>query len=105
MIYLLSIIKRKTISDDTLIILVNKMRSLSKHISSILSDDGIINKDIIGFRKIQINLADSTCKIIKTLNYSIINFNNNENKFVNSTDVCINDVILDKFHVNGVMYL
>ena len=103
MIYLLSIIKRKTISDDTLIILVNKMRSLSKHISSILS--GIINKDIIGFRKIQINLADSTCKIIKTLNFSIINFNNNENKFVNSTDVCINDVILDKFHVNGVMYL
>ena len=80
------------------------MRSLSKHIDCILRDDGIINKDIIGFRKIQINLADSTCKIIKTLNFSIINFNNNENKFVNSTDVWIN-VILDKFHVNGVMYL
>ena len=80
------------------------MRSLSKHIDRILRDDGIINKDIIGFRKIQINLADSTCKIIKTLNFSIINFNNNENKFVNSTDVWIN-VILDKFHVNGVMYL
>ena len=80
------------------------MRSLSKHIYCILRDDGIINKDIIGFRKIQINLADSTCKIIKTLNFSIINFNNNENKFANSTDVCIN-VILDKFHVNGVMYL
>ena len=47
------------------------MRSLSKHVVDMVSDDRIINNDIIGFAETQINLSDSTCKIIETLNFLI----------------------------------
>ena len=55
------------------------MRSLSKHVDDIVSDKRLINNDIIGFAETQINPSNSTCKIIKTLNFFNINFNNNEN--------------------------
>ena len=57
------------------------MRSLSKHVDDIVSDNRIKNKDIIGFAETQINLSYSTCKIIETLNFFNIRFNNNQNKF------------------------
>ena len=48
---LFSTIKRNTLSDDTLIILVHNVRSLSKHIDDIESDDRTINNGIIGFTR------------------------------------------------------
>ena len=41
-----------------------------------------MNNDIISFTETQINLSDSTCKIIERLNFFNINFNKNENKFL-----------------------
>ena len=46
-----------------------------------LSENRIINNDIIGFRETQIKPSDYTSKIKETLNAFNINFNNNENKF------------------------
>ena len=43
------------------------MRSLSKHVDEIVSDDRIIDNDVIGFTVRQINSSDSTCKIIETV--------------------------------------
>ena len=43
------------------------MRSLSKHVDKIVSDDRIIDNDVIGFTVSQINSSDSTCKIIGTV--------------------------------------
>ena len=44
------------------------MKSLSKHADHIVSDDKLINREI-GFTETQINLCDSTCKIMETMNY------------------------------------
>ena len=78
------------------------MRSLSKHVDDIVSNKRLIN-DIIGFTETQINPSNSTSKIIKTLNFFNINFNNNENKFLSLAYGCRNDVVvLDKFDTNGV---
>ena len=77
-----STITRNTISDDTITVLVHNVRSLSKHVDDIVSDKRLINHEIIGFTETQINPSNSTCKIIKTLNFFNINFNNNENKFL-----------------------
>ena len=78
------------------------MRSLSKHVDDIVSNKRLIN-DIIGFTETQINPSNSTSKIIKTLNFFNINFNNNENKFLSLAYGCKNDVVvLDKFDTSGV---
>ena len=58
------------------------MRSLSKYIDDIVSDDRIINNDIIEFTEKQTNLSYSTCKTMETLNFFHINFNINENEFL-----------------------
>ena len=55
------------------------MRSFPRHIDDILSDNRIINNDIIGFTETQIKPSDSTSKIIETLNDFNIKFNNNGN--------------------------
>ena len=65
---LFTTVKRSTISDDTLIVLVRNVRSLSKHVSGIVSDDRIMD-DIIGPTETQINRSNSTSKIIETLNF------------------------------------
>ena len=75
----LTTIKRKAISDDTLIVLVHNARSLSKHNDDIVSDEWIMNNDITQFTETQINLSDSICKIIKTVDFFSISFGNNEN--------------------------
>ena len=60
---------------------VHNKRSLSKHVDDIVRNNRIINNDTIGFTETRINLSDSTCKIIKTLNFFNIDFNDNENNF------------------------
>ena len=100
---LFSTIKRNNISGNTITVFVHSARSLSKHINDTICDDRIINNDIIGFTETQINPLDSTCKIMKTLNFFNIGFNNDENKFLSLAHGCRNDVaILDKFNANGV---
>ena len=47
-----------------------------------MTDNRVMNNDIIGFTETQINPSDSTCKIIETLNLFNISFNKNENKFL-----------------------
>ena len=77
-------IKRNTILDDNLKILVHNVRSLSKLVDDIgsdnrminnvmVSEDRMINNDIIGFTETQINPSDSTCKIVETLIFFNIN--------------------------------
>ena len=61
-----------------------------------------MNNDLIEFKETQINLSDSTYKIIQGLNFFNINFNNNENEFLSLAYGCKNDaVVLDKFDGNG----
>ena len=50
----------------------------------------------IGFKETQINLSNCTCKIMKTLIFFIINFNNNENEFLSLANCCRNVAVLDK---------
>ena len=50
-------------------VFVHNVRSLSKYIDDIVSDDRIINNDIIGFTEKQTNLSYSTCKTMETLNF------------------------------------
>ena len=70
-------------SDDTVTIFVYNVQSLSKYIGDIVSDDRIISNDIMGFTKTQISQSDFTCKIMETLIFFNITFNNDENKFLN----------------------
>ena len=72
-------IKRNTISEDTLTVFFHNVRSLSKHVNGILSNDGIMDDEITELTEKQINLSVSTCKIIETLNFFSVNFNNKEN--------------------------
>lgn len=85
------------ISDATLTILVHNLRSLSWHVCDTVSDDRIMND--IGFTEAQISLSNSTCKIIKTLNFSSIKISNNKSLGY----WCTNDnVVLGKLNANGV---
>ena len=61
---LFSTIKRNTLSDDTTTVFIQNVIFLPKNIDNIVSDDRIINKDIIGFTETQINPSGFTCKII-----------------------------------------
>ena len=62
------------------------LKSLSKHVDDIVSDDRITN-----------------CKIIETMRFFKITYNSNENKFLSFAYGCTNDVaVLDKFDANGV---
>ena len=70
---LFSRIKRNAISGDTVTVLVHNVRSLPRHVYDILSDNRIINNDIIGFTETQIKPSDSTSKVIQTLNVFNIN--------------------------------
>ena len=46
---LFSTVKRNAISGDTITVLVHNMKSFPSHVDDILSDNRIINNDIIGF--------------------------------------------------------
>ena len=70
-------------SDDIVTVFVHNVRSFSKYIGDIVSDDKIISNGIMGFTKIQISQSDFTCKIMETFIFFNIIFNNDENKFLN----------------------
>ena len=76
---LFSTIKRNNISEGMILVFAHNVRSLSKHIDDIINDDKIINNYIIGFTETRINPSDFTCKIMETLNFFNLNFNNDEN--------------------------
>ena len=62
-----------------------------------------MNNDIIGLTETQISLLDSTCRIVETLKFFNINFNNSEDKFFILAYGCRNNLaVLDKFDTNGV---
>ena len=99
-------IKRKNTSENTVTVLLHNVRSFSRHVDDIVSDNRITNNDIIGFTETQISPSDSTWKIIETWNVFNINFNMNKNKFLSLAYWCRNDVVLlDKFNANGVSIL
>ena len=75
---LLLAVKINNIVDDTIPEFVLNVRSLSKQIDVIASLDKILNNDVTGFTKTQINLSDSTTKIIKRMDFFNINFINSE---------------------------
>ena len=96
--HLFSTIKRNTISDDAVKVLVHNLSLLSKHIADIVRDDGIKNNGIIGFTETQIDPFDFACKIIEILNFFNINFNNNENRLLSLAYRYGNNVsVLEKF--------
>ena len=74
------------------------MRSLSRHVDDILSDNRIKSNNLTGFTEIQTKLSDSTSKIIETLNFFNINFNNKENKLLSFANGCRNIALLNKFN-------
>ena len=79
------------------------VRTLSKHVDDIVSDDRIIDNDTVRFTDTEINLSDSTCKIIKIFSFFNINVNKSENRFLNLANRCRNDVtVLYKFNGDGV---
>ena len=103
---LFSTLKRSIISDDTITILIHNVRSLSKHVNDIVIDSRIMNNDVIGLIETQIDLSDSTCRIVETLNFFNINFNNSEDKFLSLAYGPRNNVaVLDKFETYGVLSL
>ena len=79
------------------------MRSISKHVNDIVSDNRILNNDIIALTETQSNLPDSTCRIVETSNFFSINFTNSEDKFLSLAYGCRNNFgVFDKFDTNGV---
>ena len=69
-------IKRNNISDNTFTVFVHNTQSLSKHIDDIINDGRVISNEIIGLTETQINSSDSTYKVMKTMNFFNIYFNN-----------------------------
>ena len=90
---LFSTVKRDAFSGDAVTVLVHNVISLPMHVDDILSDNRIINNDIIGFKETQINPSDSTCKMKKTFNLFNINFVSNKNKFLSLAYQCRNDLM------------
>ena len=79
---LFSTIKRNNTSRNTITVFFNNARSFSNHIDDIVSDDRIINNEII---------------------LTINNFNKNKNNFLRLVNGCRKNVaILDKFDSNGM---
>lgn len=74
--------KRKNISDDMITAFAHNVRSISKDIDDIVSGNTIMNADVKLNIETQINPSDSTCKIIQTLTFFNIDFNNNENRIL-----------------------
>ena len=105
MIYF-STVNRNSISGDRVTLIVHTVRSLPGHINDILSDNRIINNNIIGSTETQIKSSDSTYEIIETLNLFNINFNKNENKLLSLPYGRRNDfAVLNKFYANEVSIL
>ena len=103
---LFSTIKRNAVSFDIVTVLVHNVRSLTRHGGDILSDNRIVNNDIIGFTETETKPSDSTSKRIETFNVFNINFNITENKVLSLACGCRNDVaVLNKFDANRISTL
>ena len=72
-------IKRNAISGDTVTVPVHNAKALPIHVGDIVSDNRIINNNVIGFTETQIKPSASHRKIIETLKLFNINSNNNNN--------------------------
>ena len=55
---------------------MHNTQSLSKHIDDIINDGRVISNEIIGLTETQINSSDSPYKVMKTMNFFNIYFNN-----------------------------
>ena len=83
--------------------IIHNAQSLSKHIDDIISDDRIIDNDILGFTETQIKPSNWTCKIIETFNFFDVNFNNKKKKKLSLAYRRRNNIaVLDKFNANGL---
>ena len=71
---LYSSIKLSNILDNTITTFPSNAQALSKEINDMVSEDRIINNNIIGFTETQTHSSDFTCKTIKALNFFNINF-------------------------------
>ena len=72
---------KKTISGNSVTVIVCNMKSLSRHADNIVSDKRIINNEVKRFTEAQIIPSVSTYKITRTLSFFNVNSNDNENKF------------------------
>ena len=94
--------QQSAVLGNTVTVPVYNVRWLPRYIDDILSDNRIINKDIVGYTEAQIKPSDSTCKTIETLNLFNINFNDNKNKSFSLGYGSRNDAtVLNKFDENG----
>ena len=83
-------------------ILIHNVKSLAKYIDDVVLRNDGINNNIIGFIETQINLSDTPCNVIKTVNFFNINFHGNKNSFLTLAYGCRSDIaVLDKSDANG----
>ena len=76
------IIEKVVISEDTTTLLLVNVQSLLKYVFDIVSDNRLINNDILCFTETQIQLHHSTSTIQSFFKKCVIYFNNNSNKFL-----------------------
>lgn len=60
---------RYTLSDVNLTVLVHEVRSLSKHVNDLVSDDKIKTDDNVGITEAQINFLYSIYKVVVNLEF------------------------------------
>ena len=75
-------IEKVAISEDTTTLLLVNVRSLLKHALNIVSDNRLINNDILCFTETQIQPHYSTSTIQSLFKNFVVYFNNNSNKFL-----------------------
>ena len=75
-------IERVAISEDPTTLLLVNVRSLLKHALDIVSDNRLINNDVLCFTETQIQPHYSTSTIQSLFRNFVIYFNNNSNKFL-----------------------
>ena len=103
---LFSEIKKNTVSNDTLTLLILNVRSLTKHVSDLANDYRILNNDIVGFTETQVKAVDSTESVNKLLHDFHMYYNNNDNKYLSLAYGCKESIlVLRRFDINGVSIL
>ena len=75
-------IEKVAISEDTTTLLLVKVRSMLNHALDIVSDDRLINNDILSFTETQIQPHYSNSTIQSLFKNFVIYFNNNSNTFL-----------------------
>ena len=75
-------IEKVAISEDTTTLLLVNVRSMLNHALDIVSDDRLINNDILSFTETQIQPHYSNSTIQSLFKNFVIYFNNNSNTFL-----------------------